>query len=145
MDTMDKLFDVYRETCPTRQVLGLIADKWTSLVIGLLEDRPKRFSELQRGIEGISQKMLTQTLRQLERNGLVTRTIYAEVPPHVEYALTDLGLKLEEPIALIRKWTEENIDQVIQSQIAYDAREAARGARLADPAIAITTQSGLNI
>jgi DNA-binding HxlR family transcriptional regulator len=139
MDTNDKLFDVYRETCPTRQVLGLIADKWTSLVIGLLEDRPKRFSELQRGIGGISQKMLTQTLRQLERNGLVTRTIYAEVPPHVEYALTELGLKLEEPIALIRKWTEENIDQVIQSQIAYDAREAARGARLTDTEIAITT------
>jgi len=127
MDTNNKLFDVYRETCPTRQVLGLIADKWTSLVIGLLEDRPKRFSELQRGIEGISQKMLTQTLRQLERDGLVTRTIYPEVPPHVEYELTELGLKLQEPIALIRTWAEENMSLVIKAQIAYDARQTFRG------------------
>jgi len=133
MDTNPKLFDVYRETCPTREVLGLIADKWTSLVIGLLEDRPKRFSELQRGIGGISQKMLTQTLRQLERNGLVTRIVYPEVPPHVEYSLTELGLKLEESIALIRKWTEENIDQVIKAQNAYDAREAIKGLRMEYP------------
>ncbi len=135
MDTKDKLYDVYRETCPTRQILGLIADKWTSLVIGLLEDRPKRFSELQRGIGGISQKMLTQTLRQLERNGLVTRTIYPEVPPHVEYALTELGWKLSESIALIRIWVEENANQVIKSQIAYDAREAAKVLNLQVPAI----------
>ena len=131
---------MYRETCPTRQVLGLIADKWTSLVIGLLEDRPKRFSELQRGIEGISQKMLTQTLRQLERDGLVTRTVYPEVPPHVEYKLTELGLKLEEPIALLRQWAEENMDEVIKSQIAYDARESFKGLKAIEPMIEVAAE-----
>ena len=140
MDTNNKLFDVYRETCPTRQVLGLIADKWTSLVIGLLEDRPKRFSELQRGIEGISQKMLTQTLRQLERDGLVTRTIYPEVPPHVEYELTELGLKLQEPIALIRTWAEENMSLVIKAQIAYDARQTFRGLKAKQPVVEISAR-----
>ncbi|MDR3574499.1 MAG: helix-turn-helix domain-containing protein [Anaerolineaceae bacterium] len=140
MDTENLLFNVYRETCPTRAVLGLIADKWTALVIGLLEDRPKRFSELQRGIEGISQKMLTQTLRELERDGLVTRTIYPEIPPHVEYALTELGMKLQEPIGLIRKWAEENMNQVIQSQIAYDAREPLRGLKAKEPMIEIAAQ-----
>ena len=140
MDTNNKIFDVYRETCPTRQVLGLIADKWTSLVIGLLEERPKRFSELQRGIEGISQKMLTQTLRQLERDGLVTRTVYPEVPPHVEYKLTELGLKLEEPIALLRQWAEENMDEVIKSQIAYDVREGFKGLKAIEPMIEVAAE-----
>jgi DNA-binding HxlR family transcriptional regulator len=114
--------NVYSMSCPTRQVLDLIADRWTALVIGLLEDEPKRFSVLQRGIGGISQKMLSQTLRQLERNGLVTRTVYAEVPPRVEYELTLLGKTLCAPIAAIRDWAETNIDQVAAAQEAYDGQ-----------------------
>jgi len=76
--------NVYAAGCPTRQILDRIADKWTTLVIGTLAQRTRRFSELRRAIEGISQKMLTQTLRDLERDGLVLRTVYAEVPPRVE-------------------------------------------------------------
>jgi DNA-binding HxlR family transcriptional regulator len=114
--------NVYSMSCPTRQVLDLIADRWTALVIGLLEDEPKRFSVLQRGIGGISQKMLSQTLRQLERNGLVTRTVYAEVPPRVEYELTLLGKTLCAPIAAIRDWAEMNIDQVAAAQEVYDGQ-----------------------
>ncbi|MCA9958343.1 MAG: helix-turn-helix transcriptional regulator, partial [Anaerolineales bacterium] len=75
--------DVYNSNCPTRQVLDRIGDKWTALIIGLLEEGPQRFSALQRNIGGISQKMLTQTLRNLERDGLVNRVLYAEVPPRV--------------------------------------------------------------
>jgi len=115
-------FNVYEADCPTRQVLGRIADKWTTLIFSLLEDRPKRFSELQRGIGGISQKMLTQTLRGLERDGLVQRTIYPEIPPHVEYALTPLGKTLCGPIAAIQHWAENHIEEVIAAQNSYDSK-----------------------
>jgi len=113
--------DVYSADCATRRVLDRIADKWTVLVIGLLEDEPKRFSQLQRGIGGISQKMLAQTLRSLERDGLVTRTVYPEVPPRVEYELTALGRTLIEPIAAIRNWAESYINRVTDAQVHYDA------------------------
>ena len=122
METISTQSGVYNGDCPTRQALDRIADKWTTLIIGLLEEGPKRFSELQRGIGGISQKMLTQTLRTLERDGLVNRTVYPEVPPRVEYELTDLGRTLCEPIAAVRRWAEEHIDEVMASQAAYDRR-----------------------
>ncbi len=125
METIRQAPNVYLETCPTRQVLDRIADKWTTLIIGLLEEGPRRFSALQRGIGGISQKMLTQTLRSLERDGLVQRTIYPEVPPHVEYRLTPLGQTLCAPIAAIRRWAEEHIGEVTQAQAAYDAHNQA--------------------
>jgi DNA-binding HxlR family transcriptional regulator len=124
METTQSQGDVYNGDCPTRQILDLIADKWTSLVIGLLEDGTKRFSDLQRGIGGISQKMLTQTLRSLERDGLVKREVYPEVPPRVEYTLTPLGQTLCAPIAAIRHWAETHIDEVNAAQSAYDARHA---------------------
>jgi DNA-binding HxlR family transcriptional regulator len=116
--------DPYASDCPTRQVLDRIGDKWTTLIIGLLGDEAKRFSELQRGIQGISHKMLTQTLRNLERDGLVTRTVYAEIPPRVEYRLTPLGKTLFELITAIIRWSEDHIDQVSAAQEAYDARTA---------------------
>lgn len=112
--------ELYASDCPVRQALDRLGDKWTTLIIGMLEDGPKRFSELQRGIGGISQKMLTQTLRSLERDGLVKRTLYPEVPPRVEYELTELGKTLCEPIAAIIRWTEAHIGQVIAAQIQYD-------------------------
>jgi DNA-binding HxlR family transcriptional regulator len=117
--------NVYLENCPTRQVLDRIADKWTALIIGLLEHGPMRFSQLQRGIGGISQKMLAQTLRSLERDGLVRRTVYAEVPPRVEYQLTDLGQTLCAPIAAIRDWAESHIDAVSSAQATYDEQHPA--------------------
>lgn len=113
---------LYASDCPVRQALDRIGDKWTTLIIGMLEDKPKRFSELKRGIGGISQKMLTQTLRSLERDGVVKRTLYPEVPPRVEYALTPLGETLCEPIAAIIRWTDAHIDEVLAAQTQYDLR-----------------------
>jgi DNA-binding HxlR family transcriptional regulator len=112
--------DAFAADCPSRQVLDRIGDKWTTLVILLLADRPKRFSELQRKIQGISQKMLTQTLRNLERDGLIQRTIYPEIPPRVEYALTPLGQTLCTPLATIVRWAEENIHEVVAARERYD-------------------------
>jgi DNA-binding HxlR family transcriptional regulator len=123
METINSRGDVYNGNCPTRQILDRIGDKWTALIIGLLEDGTMRFSALQHSIGGISQKMLTQTLRSLERDGLVTRTIYAEVPPRVEYALTPLGKTLCAPIRAVREWAETNIESVSIAQSEYDARE----------------------
>lgn len=120
METRIRIHDVYDQNCPTRHALDRIADKYTVLVIVFLQDRPRRFNELQRVITGISQKVLTQTLRSLERDGLLTRTIYPEVPPHVEYALTPLGETLIAPVAAIRAWAESNIEAVLDAQSNYD-------------------------
>lgn len=122
IDAKTLLPDVYAEDCPTRWVMDRVGDKWSVLIIGLLDDGTKRFSELQRCIGGISQKMLTQTLRNLERDGLVTRTIYAEVPPRVEYSLTPLGQTLCEPVAALRQWAESNIGEVTAAQARFTAR-----------------------
>lgn len=110
--------------CPTRQVLDRVGDKWSVLIIMLLKDGTLRFSELKRAIAGISHKMLTQTLRSLERDGLVTRTVYPEVPPRVEYALTALGETLYEPIASIHCWAETHIQDVLAAQACYDTQTA---------------------
>ncbi len=117
-----KVYNVYNSKCPTRAVLDRIADKWTVLILGLLEAGPRRFSALQRGLDGISQKMLTQTLRDLERDGLVSRTVFPEIPPHVEYELTALGRTLSEPIAVVRYWAEKHIGEVTVAQQIYDKR-----------------------
>jgi DNA-binding HxlR family transcriptional regulator len=118
--------DVYSQSCPTRHVLDLIGDKWATLIVGLLEERPQRFAALHRQIGGISQKMLTQTLRRLERDGLVQRTVYAEVPPRVVYTLTPLGQTLCAPLAALRMWAETNIVAVQAAQRRYDQSAAAR-------------------
>ena len=114
-----------REGCEVRQILDRIADKWSLLAIALLEGRTLRFNELRREIDGISQRMLTVTLRQLERDGLVTRTVYAVVPPRVEYALTPLGQTLHSTIQALVNWTETHQTEVAAARAAYDAREAA--------------------
>lgn len=125
----DRYREVYAADCPVRRALNRIGDKWTTLIVGMLADGPKRFSELRRGIGGISQKMLAQTLRSLERDGLVSRTLYPEVPPRVDYALTPLGETLWEPIAAIIRWTEAHIDEVVTAQVQYDARAGEALAR----------------
>lgn len=113
-------WNAYNSLCPTRQVLNRIADKWTVLVVSSLEGSTKRFNVLQREIDGVSQKMLTQTLRGLERDGLVTRKIYATVPPKVEYSLTPLGDTLVVLLRSIRVWSETHIEQVMTAQDNYD-------------------------
>jgi DNA-binding HxlR family transcriptional regulator len=110
----------FNADCPTRLILNRIADKWTVLVMILLESETKRFSNLQREIGGISQKMLTQTLRGLERDGLVSRKVHATVPPKVEYSLTPLGHTLKEMLYAIKTWSETNIDEVLAAQKSYD-------------------------
>jgi DNA-binding HxlR family transcriptional regulator len=114
------LGDPYDADCPTRRILDRIGDRWTVLIIGVLGDGDARFSELRRRIEGISQKMLTQTLRGLERDGLVRRTVYPEVPVRVEYALTNAGRTLLEPIRALQEWAIEHLSDVSASQNAYD-------------------------
>jgi DNA-binding HxlR family transcriptional regulator len=119
-------WDMLKQQCPTRQVLTRIADKWTMLVITLLAEEGKlRFSELRRQIEGISQKMLTQTLRGLERDGLVTRTVYPTVPVTVEYRLTDLGGSLADAVTAIRTWAYANMDEIEAARESYDTASRA--------------------
>ena len=114
-------WDVMKQQCPTRQVLTRIADKWTMLVITSLADEPVlRFSELRRRIEGVSQKMLTQTLRALERDGLIDRRVYPTVPVTVEYRLTDLGSSLADAVAAIRTWAYSNMDEIASARGRYD-------------------------
>ena len=115
-------WDPYSDKCPTRLVLDRIGDKWTVLVLGLLESGPVRFNKLRREIAGLSQKVLAQTLRGLERDGLVTRTAYPTVPVTVEYALTPLGRTLSDAVAPLRAWAGDHIEDVILAQRAYDAR-----------------------
>jgi DNA-binding HxlR family transcriptional regulator len=115
-----------REDCEVRQILDRIADKWSLLTIALLEGRTLRFSELQRRIDGISQRMLTVTLRHLERDGLVRRTVYPVVPPRVDYELTPLGATLHETIQALVTWTEEHQDEVAAARGRYDARAQAQ-------------------
>ncbi|GAB2721816.1 helix-turn-helix domain-containing protein [Streptomyces bullii] len=113
-----------REDCQVRQILDRIADKWSLLVIALLDNRRLRFTELRREIDGISQRMLTVTLRQLERDGLVRRTVHPVVPPRVEYELTSLGRTLHATIQSLVTWTEEHQQEIAAARAAYDAREA---------------------
>jgi DNA-binding HxlR family transcriptional regulator len=125
METVLSDAEVYQGNCPTREILSRIGDKWTTLVIGLLAtSRSRRFNELRRAIGGISQKMLTQTLRDLERDGLVKRTMYAEIPPRVEYSLTPLGVTLCEPITALHQWAQQHIEDVRSAQEAFDRRQS---------------------
>jgi DNA-binding HxlR family transcriptional regulator len=117
--------DAYLRHCPSRTVLEVLSDKWTLLVICRLADGPRRFGELRRGIDGVTQKMLTQTLRSLERDGLVVRTVFATAPPSVEYALTDLGTSSTRLLDDIRRWSETHVLQVLASREKYDRRCAA--------------------
>jgi DNA-binding HxlR family transcriptional regulator len=112
--------DPYDADCPTRRILDRIGDRWTVLIVCALGDGDLRFSELRRRIDGISQKMLTQTLRGLERDGLVLRTVYPEVPVRVEYALTDAGRTLLEPLGALQDWAIEHLGEVSTSQVTYD-------------------------
>ena len=113
--------DVFSSACPTRQLLDRVADKWTTLILVLLRE-PMRFNALRRRIDGISQKMLSQSLRHLERDGLVTRTVTPTVPVSVTYALTPLGETLVEAVRAMIEWAEDNMAEVARAQAAYDAR-----------------------
>ena len=110
--------DPWSDSCPSRDVLGLLASKWVALLIPLLRKGPRRNGELMRSIAGVSQKMLTQTLRDLERHGLIARRDYAEVPPRVEYALTPLGDSLAKTIVALDDWVIRNYSDLAKAAAA---------------------------
>jgi DNA-binding HxlR family transcriptional regulator len=118
-------YDAYLAACPSRQLLARLSDKWTTLVVTALADGPQRYAELARTIAGVSQKMLTQTLRSLERDGLVTRTVTPAVPVRVDYELTAIGRELLTVLAAVKTWSEQYIEQVLDSRDSYDARHEA--------------------
>lgn len=118
----DGRFDVLAAACPTRQVVNRIGDRWSLLVLYALERGTLRFAQLQRTVDGVSQKMLTQTLRILERDGLVRREIHASVPPRVEYSLTPLGRQLGGVVAQVRVWAYEHMEEIDAARADYDAR-----------------------
>jgi DNA-binding HxlR family transcriptional regulator len=110
------------EDCPTREILDRVGDKWSVLVIVLLGQRTHRFNELHRTIEGISQRMLTLTVRALERDGLVSRTVYASVPPRVDYELTDLGRTLLAPLGALAEWADTHRGDIQAARDRHDSR-----------------------
>jgi DNA-binding HxlR family transcriptional regulator len=116
--------NVYDPNCPTRTVLDRVGDKWTVLVVLVLLDGPQRFGHLRERVGGVTPKVLTETLRRMERDGLVRRTAYAEIPPRVEYELTTLGRSLEAPITAIAAWAEENVPRITRARTSYDRRAA---------------------
>ena len=120
------VFNAFSAHCPSRRLLDTIGDKWASLVVVALGvDGPLRYSELSARIEGVSQKMLTQTVRRLERDGLLTRTVTPSVPVRVDYELTPLGPSLLDVIGHLKAWAEEHMPEVDAARSAYDAQEAA--------------------
>jgi len=112
--------------CPSREVLAHVADKWTVLILGVLTEDTTRFNELRRRVQGITQKVLTQTLRDLERLGLVSRKIYAEVPPRVEYSLTPLGRSLVRVLDSVREWADTHTGEVLAAQQRFERQAAAK-------------------
>lgn len=114
--------DIPRDTCQlVGNILGHVGDKWAVLIIVLLRERPMRYSELEREIETVSKKMLTSTLRHLERDGFITRTVTPSIPPRVDYQLTDLGREVMEPLDVLARWALSNSERVLMARAHYDA------------------------
>ncbi|UBU16461.1 winged helix-turn-helix transcriptional regulator [Nonomuraea gerenzanensis] len=114
--------DAYLRACKPSAVFGLFTNKWTGLVISALLGGPRRFNELRRMLDGLTQKMLSQTLRTLERDGLVIRSVYPTIPPRVDYELTDLGRSAAAMFQAIGEWAGAHADEVIAARQAYDER-----------------------
>ncbi|MEV7551378.1 helix-turn-helix domain-containing protein [Amycolatopsis sp. NPDC089917] len=117
---------VHGRDCPSRTVIEVLANKWALYVLGAIRryERPMRFSELRRLLDGITQKMLTQTLRALERDGLIRRDVYPTVPPRVEYGLTPLGVDVGKLTNAVAEWAVENVDQIFAARSAFDEKAA---------------------
>ena len=120
--------NAYAANCPTRQILDRVGDKWAVLILLLVRDEPMRFNALRRAIEGISQKMLSQVLKSLERDGLIRRRVIATVPVTVEYSITPLGTTLSKAVDALRDWAENNLKEVLNAQRRYDAQRDAMAA-----------------
>jgi DNA-binding HxlR family transcriptional regulator len=116
--------DVYAKNCPSRMILDRISNKWSMLILNRLRDETLRFNQLRRDIDGISQKVLSQTLKYLERDGLIRREAFPTVPVTVEYSITELGRTLSDTVHVLTHWAEENFAAVVQAQQAYDEKSA---------------------
>lgn len=116
----EAVFDPYNRACPSRGLLSGIGELWTVLIVGALADKPQRFTQLRERVDGISFKMLTQTLRALERDGLVTRTAFAETPPRVEYALTPTGHELVAPLHALEVWATSHMGGILAARVRFD-------------------------
>jgi DNA-binding HxlR family transcriptional regulator len=123
-----KAANAYSADCPTRQILDRVGDKWAVLILLLLRGEPTRFNQLRRAIEGISQKMLSQVLKSLERDGLIRRRAIPTVPVTVEYSITPLGLTLATAVDPLRDWAETNLKEVLAAQRRYDAQRKTMAA-----------------
>jgi DNA-binding HxlR family transcriptional regulator len=119
---VDTKGDVFDPNCPTRVVLDRIGDRWSALVLLCLFSGPMRFTQLRERIGGVTPKVLTQTLRAMEQDGLLTRQVFAEVPPRVEYTLTDLGRSLHGPISVVADWAERNVNEIMRCREKYASR-----------------------
>jgi DNA-binding HxlR family transcriptional regulator len=118
--------DAFRAACSTRDLFAAISNKWVGLVLIALAEGPMRYSELNVRVQGVSQKMLTQSLRLLERDGLVTRTVTPSVPVRVDYEITELGRSLMSPMAAIKQWAEQHVDEVLAARAAFAHRADGR-------------------
>ncbi len=118
--------NVLNGKCPSQQVLGLVADRWSALAIYCLSKGTRRNSDLMRQIGGVSQKMLTQTLRRLEQNGIVSRKVYPVTPPHVEYSLTALGASLTAPLKTLCEWAQNHMGEVQRARARHQQQEEKR-------------------
>ncbi|SFI54876.1 winged helix-turn-helix transcriptional regulator [Celeribacter neptunius] len=118
-------YDMFRRTCPSHTVLELLSNKWAYLAVMALKRGRHRYSEMQRRLEGVSPKMLTQTLRALERDGLVLREVYPVVPPRVEYELTPLGEELAALMSSLRDWGEAHVPDILAARARFEAEKAA--------------------
>lgn len=123
----DPVWNVMLASCPSRTSLARVANKWTAMIVIALSDGPARFGAIRETVGGISGKVLADTLRDLERDGLLTRTAYDEMPPRVEYELTPLGLTLREPLTALGRWAERHIEEVLVARDDYDQRSVASG------------------
>ncbi|GAA1908250.1 winged helix-turn-helix transcriptional regulator [Streptantibioticus ferralitis] len=130
MTTTDSAMQSARQdnACRTRVVLDIVGDKWSLLVVRNLREGPRRFTELKRAIDGISQRMLTVTLRSLERDGILTRTVHNVMPPHVTYELTTMGITLREAAAPLLEWSIAHLAHIDVARAEYDARTDAPSA-----------------
>ncbi|MEU1805036.1 helix-turn-helix domain-containing protein [Streptomyces sp. NPDC019937] len=117
-------YDAFIRGCPTNELLGRLSDKWVSFVLAALSPGPMRYSDLSRKIAGVSPKMLTQTLRALERDGILSRTVTPAVPVRVDYELTPLGASLAVLLAAVKDWAETHIEEVHEARSRYDAQNA---------------------
>ena len=126
MESSQTYPNVFNAACGTRSVLDLLANKWTILIISALADGSLRYGQLRRTLDGITPKMLAQTLHQLERDGLITRVVHPTNPPTVEYSLSEIGAKLIEPFAGLCRWAEGHLAEVEQARVDYDKARSER-------------------